>query len=317
VTRAPDISRRGGELLLRALEQHEPVIAVAATDNLPPDLLSSLLNSGALKRHTASRAALVADDDDARFMDLVWYSDRNAYGYFDAADGHVVLTPDAQAVFRVNLPWWLRRLVAHLDLCNATQPTEVVPNHAWDIGDLWITRQRKIPVLFARRLNRDAQFAALQAALAKRRGRSGGLILTSSGNPLGRLIDDPPYKVVPISDSLTNDADKFAIDRALVVSPYTGPRTDRGITEPIYLSPDGRRLVINGDTTIDFKSKVHIAIIRQLVAGYYEGKRFRASELVEDAGSRVTTLRRAFGAKKWALLKSYLKSENGLWAFDI
>jgi hypothetical protein len=53
------------------------------------------------------------------------------------------------------------------------------------------------------------------------------------------------------------------------------------------------------------------------VAGYYEGKRLLASELLEDAGSRVTTLRRAFGAKKWALLKSYLKSENGLWAFDI
>jgi hypothetical protein len=66
VTRAPDISRRGGELLLRALEQHELVIAAAATDDLPSDLLSSLLNSGALERHTASRAALVADDDGAR-----------------------------------------------------------------------------------------------------------------------------------------------------------------------------------------------------------------------------------------------------------
>jgi hypothetical protein len=95
VTRASDISRRGGELLLRALEQHEPVIAAAATDDRPSDLLSSLLNSGALERHTASRVALVADNDGARFMDLVWYSDRNAYGYFDAVDGRVVLTPDA------------------------------------------------------------------------------------------------------------------------------------------------------------------------------------------------------------------------------
>jgi hypothetical protein len=53
------------------------------------------------------------------------------------------------------------------------------------------------------------------------------------------------------------------------------------------------------------------------MAGYYEGKRFRASELLEGAGSCVTTLRRAFGAKKWALLEPYLKAENGLWAFDI
>lgn len=30
-------------------------------------------------------------------------------------------------------------------------PAEIVPDHAWDLGDLWISRQRKVPVLFARR----------------------------------------------------------------------------------------------------------------------------------------------------------------------
>lgn len=317
VTTAPDISRRGGELLLRALEQDEPVIAAAATDELPSDLLSTLLSSGALERHTASRTVLVADDDGTRFVDLVWYADRNAYGYFDAADGHVILAPDTQEVFRVNLPSWLCRLVAYLELNNATQPTEIVPNQAWDIGDLWITRQRKVPVVFARRLCFDGQFEALQIALAKRRGRGGGLILTSSRHPRRRSLEDPPYLVVPIEGALTNDADHFAVDRGLVVSPYVATQKERGITEPIHLSPDGRRLVINCDVTIDLKSEVHIAIIRRLVAGYGEGKRFRASELLEEAKSGVTTLRRAFGAKKWMLLEPYLKSHDGLWAFDL
>ena len=158
MTTGPDLTRRGGELLLRILEQVEPVIAAGAMDDLPSHLLSTLLNSGALGRHAASRTMLLADDDGTRFVDLIWYSDRNAYGYFDSADGHVVLTPDAHAVFRINLPWWLRRLASNLDLNNATQPTEILPNSAWDIGDLWITRQRKVPVLFARRLSRDAQF---------------------------------------------------------------------------------------------------------------------------------------------------------------
>jgi hypothetical protein len=317
VTTAPDISRRGGELLLRVLEQDEPVITAAATHDLPSDLLSTLLNSGALERHTASRTVLVADDDSTRFVDLVWYADRKAYGYFDASDGHVILAPDAHAVFRVNLPSWLRRLVAYLDLNNATQPTEIVPNQAWDIGNLWITRRRKVPVVFARRLCFDGQFEALRIALTKRRGRGGGLILTSSRNPRRSSIEDPPYLVVSIEDALTNDADHFAIDRALVVSPYVSPRSDHDVTEPIYLSPDGRKLVINGDTTIDFKSEVHIAIIRRLVTGYREGKRFRASELLDEAKSGVTALRRAFGAKKWSLLEPYLKSKDGLWAFDL
>ena len=210
-----------------------------------------------------------------------------------------------------------RRLASNLDLNNATQPTEILPNSAWDIGDLWITRQRKVPVLFARRLSRDAQFEALKAALAKRRGRGGGLILTSSRSPLRSSIEDPPYLIVPISDVLTNDYDDFAIDRALAMSPYVPAAKAGGVTAPIYLSPDGRTLVINGGITVDFKSDRHIAIIRRLVVGHREGRRFRASELLDEAKSGVTTLRRAFGAKKWSLLEPYLKSKDGLWAFDL
>ena len=73
--------------------------------------------------------------------------------------------------------------------------------------------------------------------------------------------------------------------------------------------------MINGDTTIDFKSDRHVKIIRRLVDGYHEGKRFRASELL--GGATVMTLRRAFGAKKWALLAPYLKSKNETWSFDL
>ena len=274
-----------------------------------------MLNAGALERKAPSRTILVGGEDGPRFVDLIWYPDRNAYGYFDAADGHVVVAADEHAVFRLNPAWWLRWLATDLDLGNATQPTEIVPNHAWDIGDLWITRQRKVPVLFSRRLYSDVQLEALQIALSRRRGRAGGLVLTSSQNPLRNLIEDPTCQVVPISSILTNDADKFAVDRDLVMSPYISPTRVRGVAESIYLSPDGRRLVINGDTTIDFKSDRHVKIIRRLVDGYHEGKRFRASELL--GGATVMTLRRAFGAKKWALLAPYLKSKNETWSFDL
>jgi len=317
VTKARDIPRCGGELLLRVLEQNEPIIAAAETDALPSDLLAALLKAGALERHTATRTAVIAHDDGTRFVDLVWYPDRNAYGYFDAADGHVVLEPEAQAAFRVNLPWWLRRLVTCLDLSNATQPTEIVLDHAWEIGDLWITRQRKVPMVFARRLHLNATLEALQEALAKRRGRGGGLILTSSQTSLRTFIDDPPYQVMSIFDVLTNDAENFAIDRGLLTSAYVAAKKDRVVTEPLDLSLDGRRLVINGNVTIDFKTDIHIMIIQQLVNGYRAGKRFRASELLKEAKSGVTTLRRAFGAKKWALLEPHVKSHDGLWAFDL
>jgi hypothetical protein len=122
-------------------------------------------------------------------------------------------------LFRVALPWWLTWLAASLTLTNSGQSTELVPTSAWDIGDLRITHQRNIPVLFVRRLHREATLKTLQEALQKRAGRSGGLILTSSRA-------DPSFVVVPIWEAMTNESQVFAIDRALLTAAgdrVTGP----------------------------------------------------------------------------------------------
>jgi hypothetical protein len=88
-------------------------------------------------------------------------------------------------------------------------------------------------------------------------------------------------------------------------------------TRPLYLSPDGRRLTINGTDILDFKSDIHVKLIRSLVDGHTTGKRWRAQELLDEAGSSVTTLARAFGGKRWKQLEPYLTSKNGLWGFDL
>ncbi len=317
MTKPVRLSRRGGDLLLRLLEQSRPVIAAAALEELPSEVRSTLINVGALERHGAGRAAFVAGDDGPTFRELAWQADQNAYGYFDASDGSVVLAPEAQMLFRVALPWWLAWLAASLALTNSGQPTELVPTSAWDIGDLWITRQRNIPVLFVRRLHRDATLKALREALQKRAGRSGGLILTSSRNTLRQDVANRSFVVVPIAEAMTNDSQVFAIDRTLLLSPYLATSPKPESAEPLYLSPDGRRLVINGTVTLDFVSNVQIAIIRRLVDGHQDGRRWRARELLDDAGSGVATLARAFGGKKWKQLKPYLTSRNGLWGFDL
>jgi hypothetical protein len=212
------LPRRGGELLLRLLEQSRPVIAAAALEELPSAVRSTLIHAGALQRHGAGRAAFVAGDHGPAFRDLSWQADQSAYGYFDPSDGSVVIAPKAQMLFRVALPWWLAWLAASLTLTNSGQPIELVPTSAWDIGDLRITRRRNIPVLFVRRLHRDATLKALREALQKRAGRSGGLILTSSRNPLRQDVAFRSFVVVPISEAMTNDSQVFAIDRALLSS---------------------------------------------------------------------------------------------------
>jgi hypothetical protein len=122
--------------------------------------------------------------------------------------------------------------------------------------------------------------------------------------------------VTSIVGVLTNDADKFAIDRDLVLSPYLPASTAAGPTAPLNLSPDGRRLVING-VEMTFTSTKHVAIIRLIVAASSAGQRVRARDVLAKVDSAATTFRQAFGPKKWAELKPYLRSRNGLWGFDL
>jgi hypothetical protein len=235
LTKPVRLSRRGGELLLRLLEQSTAVITAAALEELQ---MSTLINLGALERHGAGRAALVASHDGPTFRDLIWQADQNAYGYFDASDGSVVVAPEAQLLFRVALPRWLTWLAASLTLTNSGQPTELVPASAWDIGDFQDTSRRTIPVLFVRRLHREATLRALQEALQKRTGRSGGLILTSSRNPLQHDLAAPSFVVVPIWQAMTNDPQVFAIDRALLIS---GGDQVSNPPKPVRLQPARKR----------------------------------------------------------------------------
>jgi hypothetical protein len=292
------------------------VITAAALEDFLAGDRPSLVDAGALDLHGTARSTIVVGDDGPTFRDLSPQAGRNARGYFDAADGSVAVALADQTLLRVSVPWWLAWLASALDLTNCSQPTELLPGKAWDMGDLWISARRKIPVLFARRLHRDDTRQALLAALQKRAGRSGGLILTSSRRP-PRLADaGPQFAVAPIFGVLTNDVGAFAIDRQLVLSPYLPASTAAGPTEPLYLSPDGRRLVING-VEMTFTSDMHVAIVRLIVAASSAGQRVRARDVLAKVDSAATTFRQAFGPKKWAELKPYLRSQNGLWRFDL
>lgn len=106
------------------------------------------------------------------------------------------------------------------------------------------------------------------------------------------------------------------IDERTLAARLVGDLTLDG-SGPLYLSPDGRRLVIAGSVTVLFDSEKQHFAIRRLVDGYSRGERFVASKLLEEAGLSATTFHRAFGSAKWKQLSPYLKSRDGLWGFEV
>ncbi len=81
---------------------------------------------------------------------------------------------------------------------------------------------------------------------------------------------------------------------------------------PLVLSDDGTLLTINGSVQVNFKSEAMITAIRRLVSAFPNNKRVPIRDLT-DHGS----LARLFGGKRWALLKPYINSINGLWGFNL
>jgi len=206
--------------------------------------------------------------------------------------------------------------MGQVDWPSCTGRAPLVPDLLWEIGDVRLGRRtQRVPIWFARRLHEPTVWRQIKD-LAKARPTSGlRVILTST--PSHRFPDETiaGHLLVGVRDVI-DFASGLAVHPDILASRLDGSHHP-DIDQALYLSPDGRKLVINGTVAIDFKTDKQIKIIGRLVAGFRDGKRFSVQELLTAAGSGATGLRRAFGAKKWALLEPFLKSSNGLWGFEL
>ena len=199
-----------------------------------------------------------------------------------------------------------------LDLVAVRGPTELLADHAWDLGDLSISRSRKAPILFARRLHIASTVEQLRAVLQHRAGRPGGMILTSTASPLSVAEWPAAHQVVPLVKLLSPVGQTFGLDVRLLKNIYAGHSLDGSSIGPVHLAPDGRVLRIR-DSEYLFKGEVQIGIIRQLVKGFTHDQRLRTKEVLENAGSQADTLAKAFsGYPDWKRLKAHIKQQRGL-----
>lgn len=311
------LSRRTGEFLLVLLEQPRAIIAGAAMDDLDPDIGKELRANGSLRPLSVARSIQVIDDDGVTTRDLSWAPGVERYAYFDAVDGWVAPDPEVLMVYRFDSGWWLAWLADQLALENAGKPTELVPDHAWDLGDIRISRKRKAPLLFVRRLYAEDVRSALIAALDRRSGRSGGILLTTTRHALEASTLPGSHRLMAMVDNLTSDAISFRLNLALIQGLFLGRAAEAMGTPPLNLSLECATLTIHGDV-LHIRGEVQQSIVKQLVDAFQLGKRLRTADVLEKAQSSADSLAKAFrGSPNWPTLRRHLRQEQGFCWFDL
>jgi hypothetical protein len=302
------LTREEGELVLSLLEQRHCRIVGSTVDELGFDI-SRLVSAGFLQPVGTAQSVFTGDGAEAGFRDLARI-DSQQPAYFDAADGMMVPPVAAITLYQLDLPWWLRWLAEQLDLVDAGKPVELVPNHAWDLGNFWVTDKTKVPVLFARHLHSPEVAERLRHALDDRKGRSGGVMLSTSRR---RSEGSWPGGFHPqrLGAALTPSLESFQIDVDIVRSPYVPVHAARPDVL-IDLSPDNRVLTIRGEATV-FRGSKQQQVLRQLLEAYRKGVRVPATVLLSHFADDVDTLSKAFkGSPNWPTLQKYLHQKDGM-----
>jgi len=258
----------------------------------------------------------VSDMDDHEDIPVAveWSKELGAYAYFSGRSGWVTVPEEEMRIYAIRMERFFEQVFGNLAVGQRRPPRPLIDDVLWEMGDIRPgQRQRPLPVWFAKRLNVPADWSQV-VEMAQRRPVNGlRLLLTTTRPERTAPLQLPGHLIVSLHDVLD-------FDKGMAIHPdILAARVDQvplpDVDAPIWLSPDGRRLIINGNVTVDFRSDIHIAIIRRLVEGYHYGSRYRAQVLLDEAQAGAMTLRKAFGDKLWAQLEPYLKSQNGLWGF--
>jgi hypothetical protein len=310
------MDRRAVDLLFSVIETPNATISGAVLSDRFGSQAGQLIPAKLIEQRGSQLAATsMADHDDAP-ISVTWSAEHNGYGYFSPSVGWVTVPDERLAVFGVNFPIVLARLMVQFDIASRAGAIPLVPELLWEIGDARLGRRtQRVPIWFVRRLF-DREVWREVKDVAGRRPLAHIRVLLAS-TPPARLPDEPlpGHLIVSVRDVIDFGAGLAVRPDVLVARLDGAHRPD--VREAVYLSPSGQQLILNGAVTIDFKADIHITIIRKLVQGFKDGKRFGARDLLDEAQSNATTLRQAFGKQRWIQLEPYLKTQNGHWGFEL
>lgn len=306
---SPEIDAEASQLLLELLELRRPLLSGAAAELLPHPS-SILIGAGLLISHDHEDASASLADHNDTPVSLTWSDQHGGLTYFSPTVGPVLVPNERLVRHTVDIAAVLRTFMADMDLRRGWQPHALVEDVLWEVGDVRLDkRPARVPIWFARRLFDPAILGQVIDAATARPHSSQRVILTSTrASRLGSTLV-PGAAVIAMADVRANFADLTVSPAILGARLRSVPAPAEG---PLVLSPDGTHLTINGSVQVEFKTEPMINAIRHLVAAFHSGKRVPIRQLT-DLGSPA----RLFGTKRWAVLKPYITSVNGLWGFTL
>lgn len=307
------LSRESIQLLLRLLE--------SSADIYGRDTLEyhgakgdALVQAGLVVRTAAAPPVPNhVDDEDGAPVSAAYDRERDCFGYHDRQRGWVTVDEATFHRFRPDIPAFLLRLLREELRIPPHGIVEIVPWTAWEVGQAWLGRRELSAVWFARRLHDRKSAAALANAIKRRPSPSVRLVLTSTSSDFLLEGGLAMTRIIPVADVLS-PTESDIIDFDALKLRFSEHAVDLNC-QPVYLSEDGRTLILNGRTTIQFRGSLQIALIRKVVETYRGGNSMSPSQMLRKLGSSAHSFDQAFG-KKWRELSPFMRNEGGAWRLE-
>jgi hypothetical protein len=290
-------------------------IGARVLDEHFPRFQTQFLTSHLLRPVGVNPVIAGMDDHEDAPISLEWSDKHNGYGYFsDQLDWVAAPTEDLQ-VYDIDFTVFLAQLTVKLDVHAPSGVVALIPDYLWELGDVALPGRRQRISLWLGRCLADPEVEnQIRDHAMRRPNRALRPFLTTTD--ARRLPSEalPGHMVISIRDVL-DYGHGLAIDPGVLLARINQTPTP-DVASALALSRDGTRLTINGSVVIDFKSDIHISMIKQLHDDFHAGRRSRAKDLLTKARSSAMTLKKAFGDRKWAELEPYLKADDDhLWGF--
>jgi hypothetical protein len=299
------------ELLLSILESSAGTISAQALRLADPDAAAALLESGALVPEGYEPTVSSIDGHDDYPVSLEGAERGGGYRYFSATSGWIDVPANELRRYRLDVRTAMAAIMPSSLKLAPTRQMELIEKTLWSIGAIG-NKRLGLEILLARRLTDPKIRERVKVHLANHPTSRRRLLLTSTSSGRIASSDLLQIAVVSLPDLFPIGSGRIKTDTLLRMAASAGRATGQ-----LWLSADGGELRISAFAPIVFRGPVQRKLIRLLVDSHRNGERLTTNYLLNMAGSESHSLPKAFGTKKWKLLKSYLTNSEGAWGFDI